>query len=215
LDALFLPESPPASPAELATATGRGRRSAIGTYGFHVGGLILEPGRRAGETIAPLEKRVPLPDAWRFVLLYSRKTTGLSGDAERAAFARLPPVPPESTRQLWRWANDVMFPAAAAGRFDEFADAVYNYGYLAGECFATVQGSAFAGPEIADLVGTLRGWGVRGVGQSSWGPTVFAVLPDAAAAEVLEARIRREYPPSELGIITTAPNNSGARIEIC
>jgi beta-ribofuranosylaminobenzene 5'-phosphate synthase len=34
-------------------------------------------------------------------------------------------------------------------------------------------------------VEAVRRFGVQGVGQSSWGPTVFAILPNAAAANTL------------------------------
>jgi beta-RFAP synthase len=214
LNALFLPDAPRLSAAELAASSGRGHRSAVGTYGFQLGGLIFEPGKRPGEPIAPLKRRVPLPTEWRFLLLRRGTGCGLSGDVEKRAFDQLPPVPTDATCQLTRLASEEILPAAEAGRFDEFAEAVYKYGYLAGACFAQIQGSAFAGPEIAELVQTLRDWGVRGVGQSSWGPTVFAVLPNSAAAEALEARLRRTYPPNELSLTATAANNLGARIEI-
>ncbi|QJW95461.1 hypothetical protein [Frigoriglobus tundricola] len=39
----------------------------------------------------------------------------------------------------------------------------------------------------------MRGLGVRGVGQSSWGPTVFAVVGDAEAAALVR-RFRGRVP---------------------
>src|SRR5262249_26484284 len=55
--------------ADLARLTGRGLRSAVGSHGFASGGLIWERGRSAGEDLAPLSARVPLPGHWRVVLL--------------------------------------------------------------------------------------------------------------------------------------------------
>src|SRR5205814_1532218 len=58
-----------ADAASLARATGRAHRSAIGTWTFAGGGLVLEGGRRrGGEEVAPLLARLPFPPAWRCVL---------------------------------------------------------------------------------------------------------------------------------------------------
>src|SRR5258708_24173813 len=53
-------------PADLARAVGRARRSAIGTWTFAGGGLVLEGGRRPdGDSVAPLLARLPFPPEWR------------------------------------------------------------------------------------------------------------------------------------------------------
>src|SRR3954468_12322562 len=53
----------PASVIELARATGRGKRSAIGTWAFELGGFIVEGGRRPeSESIAPLLARFTIPE---------------------------------------------------------------------------------------------------------------------------------------------------------
>jgi predicted sugar kinase len=173
----------------------------------------MEPGRLSDEAIAPLDKRVPIPGVWRFVLIAPRRVRGLSGNTEKDAFAQLPPVPHETTKRLVDLARDVIIPAADTGHFEQFAEATYDFGYLAGRCFAKVQGSAFAGQRLTSLVNNLREMGVRGVGQSSWGPTVFAVLPDSSAARWLTDRLGRQYAREEFRVVTTSPNNSGARIE--
>jgi beta-RFAP synthase len=214
LDTLLLPEPGATSAADLARAAGRGQRSAVGTYGFQLGGLILERGKLPREHIAPLEKRVPLPEAWRFLLMTPAGLEGLSGTTEHSAFAKLPPVPRETTDELLRLARDVILPAAAQEDFDEFSEATYRYGYLAGTCFAKVQGAPFADPRVVRLVEDVRNLGVRGVGQSSWGPTVFAVLPNAAEARKLFEHVKDKYASEDLRLVTTGPCNSGARIEV-
>jgi beta-ribofuranosylaminobenzene 5'-phosphate synthase len=213
LQAWILPQAAPLSADELATSVGRARRSAVGSYGFVMGGLIFESGRHSGEMMAPLQRRVAVPDSWRFLLLTPGDSEGLSGSAEKDAFAALPPVPDETTRELVHLARDVIVPATGAGRFDEFAEALHDYNSLAGSCFSKIQGSAFGGPRLQSLVEELRSWGVRGVGQSSWGPTVFAVLPDETAARQVANRIGKKYTEKELRCMTAAPNNTGATIE--
>lgn len=212
LNALLMPDSRSVSPAELATLTRRGHRSAVGTYGFHFGGLILESGKMPGDVIGLLENRVAVPSQWRFVLLRPRNHEGLSGDMEEDAFSLLKSAPAAKTQRLGHLARNVIVPAAEANRFDEFADGVYDYGYLAGTCYTTIQGGAFAGPQLTELIGTIRTMGVRGVGQSSWGPTVFAILPDESGARWFTDQIRRRFSQQELSVVVTHANNSGADI---
>lgn len=201
------------TPQELALSVGRGLRSAIGAYGFSLGGLIVEPGKLAGEDLSPLGRRTSIPDAWRFVLVRPAIACGLHGPAERQAFAALPPVPIDVTQRLVDLATLRLAPAAERGDFTEFSSATYHYGILAGGCFTPVQGGPFNGAILASLVERIRALGVIGVGQSSWGPTLFAVLPDEANARQFARDLvaQTEVP---LDITITAADNAGARIEV-
>lgn len=204
---------PPLDAASLARVANRGLRSAVGTHGFLSGGLILDRGKRNASDLGTLACRVPLPDAWRFVLVLPRDGEGLSGAAERQAFERLPAVPPATTERLVALADEALIPTAAAGDFLAFGEALYEYGRLAGQCFAACQGGPFASPRLARLVQWIRRHGVRGVGQSSWGPAIFALLPERQAAETFVAALQREFPASAVATIITPTNRSGARIE--
>jgi predicted sugar kinase len=203
---------------EAAASVGRGLRSAVGAYGFALGGLIIEPGKLPGEELSPLERRFAVPDNWRFVLVCPQiaaetSTTGLHGAAERQAFARLPPVPQAVTERLRRIALESLAPAVERADCAAFSDAVFEYGIEAGNCFQAVQGGPFNGPILADLAHRMRLLGARGVGQSSWGPTLFAVMPTeteaVAFATAIAAVIAAESPvPADVRI--AAPNNRGA-----
>ncbi len=201
--------------ARLAQCVGRGHRSAIGLYGFVLGGLLYESGKAANEVVAPLVDRVDIPPAWRFVLVRPRDERGLSDEAERDAFADLPPVPPQWTEMLRKAATKRLLPAARQGDFVEFSEVLYWFGYAAGLSFAAEQGGAFAGPRLAALVAWIRERGVAGVGQSSWGPTLFAVVPDESAAAELAQRLRAHPDAGELEVTIASPDNRGARIESC
>src|SRR5262249_37156179 len=77
--------------ADLAVAGGRARRSAIGTWTFAGGGLVVEGGRQAGgDHVAPLIARLPFPPSWHVVVAVPRRLPGISGADEDAAFERLP-----------------------------------------------------------------------------------------------------------------------------
>jgi predicted sugar kinase len=93
-----------------------------------------------------------------------------------------------------------------------FGDAVHEFGRLAGECFSVVQGGPFASPEIASLVDSIREFGVPGAGQSSWGPTVFAITPTEDEAQRLAEWLRGRYDETKHEIVVSRPDNRGATI---
>jgi beta-ribofuranosylaminobenzene 5'-phosphate synthase len=205
---------PSQTPQELAISVGRGQRSAVGTYGFVHGGLIVEQGKLPGEPISPLDCRIDLPQAWRFVLIRHVAATGLAGDDEATAMASLPAVPPAVTNELIADARDRLVPAAAMGDFQTFAASLYRYGRLSGECFAARQGGPYNGPILTALVEQVRALGYPGVGQSSWGPTLFVVAPSQVAAQQLADRLRTNNQADKLKITITPPCNCGARVEV-
>jgi beta-RFAP synthase len=200
------------SPVELSSCVGRGQRSAVGTYGFTLGGLIIEAGKLPGETLAPLVERIEIPPEWRFVLLRPRHHEGLSGEAERRAFRDLPAVPEHVTDRLWSIVENQMVPSARRGDIAEFGESIYQFGFEAGMCFAPRQGGPFASPRLAEWVATIRSMGVAGVGQSSWGPTIFALLPDHAAAEMFVEDFCSRNAQDSIEPLITPPNNTGARL---
>jgi beta-ribofuranosylaminobenzene 5'-phosphate synthase len=200
--------------AELAISVGRGLRSAVGTYGFVQGGLIVERGKLAEEPIAPLDCRLELPCPWCVVLVQPAVASGLSGVAEQQAFDSLPPVPREVTRQLSDEIRLHTVPAAARSDFERFSESVYRYGRLAGQCFAPIQGGPYNGRHLEQLVQVIRSLGIRGVGQSSWGPTLFALLPDPAAAEHFQRRLSEQLPPPLPKMLTSPLNRHGAQVTV-
>jgi beta-RFAP synthase len=199
--------------SELAIASGRGLRSAIGTYGFLHGGLLVEGGKSAGEALSPLERRIELPESWRFVLVSPRGERGLAGDAERRAFSQLPPVPAEVTAELRTEVADELIPAATAGEFDRFSQSLHRFGHLAGLCFAACQHGAFANERVSTIISRIRELGISGVGQSSWGPTVFAVVESEAAARQLGEQLVSQLDTGETWQIAR-PTARGANIHI-
>jgi beta-ribofuranosylaminobenzene 5'-phosphate synthase len=197
---------------QLARSVGRGLRSAVGTYGFQYGGLIVDAGKEPGEALGQLARRIELPSKWRFVLVRGACEDGLAGDRETDAFARLPPMPPDVTTKLWQITDDELLPAVERADCEAFGEAVYQFGRLAGECFAAVQGGPFANSETTRLVESIRNHGVPGVGQSSWGPTVFAITADEREAESLAQWLRGMFPLLDRDITIASPSNQGAQL---
>jgi predicted sugar kinase len=201
---------PPLS--QLAQSVQRGLRSAIGTYGFAHGGLVAEYGKLPDEVLSPLGRRISVPDDWRFVILCSKGGEGLHGKREKKAFARLPPVSAERAEVLATELQQHLLPATEAGDFDGFSESLYRFGYEAGRCFEAVQGGAYNGRQLERVVQRVRTAGIRGVGQSSWGPTVFAVCRDQNQARELAQECRRDWHVEELECWISPPANGGATI---
>ena len=199
---------------ELARFVSRGKRSAVGAHGFDHGGWILDGGHGAPDQLGNLDARHAVPIDWRFVLINASTQDGLSGEQEKRAFARVPQIPAATTMKLRDLATEEMQPALAAQDFDRFANAVYDYGMAAGECFASVQGGPFASASIAELVAFLRSIGVHGCGQSSWGPTVFALAPSPAAADQIRDDVLACGGFSGASITITPAANQGAGITL-
>jgi beta-RFAP synthase len=189
-------------PLTLARLVGRGQRSAIGTWTFALGGFVLEGGRRPdSDAMAPLISRLPIPPAWRCVIAIPEGQPGLSGVAEAAAFRQLPP--PEE-REVERVAHLVLMqllPALADADLIAFGAALTEVQRITGGWFSPAQGGAFAST-TRGLVDRLAEFGALGVGQSSWGPTVYGLVPHQDAARDLAQRVRAHLGGSGLVLET-------------
>ena len=89
---------------------------------------------------------------------------------------------------------------------------MYRFGRQAGLCYAAVQGGPFSSPQVEMLVERIRSFGVSGVGQSSWGPTIYAICRDQADARWLIDRLQAESLLDECDVTVTAPRNCGATV---
>ena len=202
----------PADAAALARAVGRARRSAVGTWTFAGGGLVLEGGRRPDhDDVAPLLARLPFPPSWRCVVAIPASAPGVSGSAEDQAFAQLP-SPPE--RDIERVAHRVLMailPAVVEGDLETFGSALTEVQEMTGRWFAPAQGGTFAPGASAGLVQLLRENGATGVGQSSWGPAVYGIVEGEAAGVRLAGVVRSVLRGA--GVVAEGPfRQDGARV---
>lgn len=195
-----------------ARLLGRGQRSGIGLYGFRHGGFIVDDGKVADE-LPRVRERIEFPVAWRIVLVRPPVAAAWHGPAERSAFHRRRPAADAlaTTARLLRTANEYVIPALKAADFDTFAASLTEFNRAAGEPFRADQGGPYAGPAVSEMIKELLSWNVRGVGQSSWGPTVFAMTPSEEEAERLAARVRARF-PNVADVTFTAADNEGARV---
>ena len=191
--------------ATLAQWLGRGQRSGIGVAGFDHGGLLVDGGPSADGGPASLLSRIPLPAAWRVLVVQDNAHQGLSGDSERQALAALAPLPRPLAADICHQVLMRVLPGAAGAEFAPFAAGVSRVQQVLGEHFASAQGgAAFGSPAVGRLIEWIAAASRRGdaagqrqdmagdraehgaaIGQSSWGPTGFAILPSQAQADAV------------------------------
>ena len=198
--------------ASLARAVGRARRSAIGTWTFADGGLVVEGGRhRERDDPGPLLARLPFPASWRCVVAIPAAQEGISGAQEAAAFAELPPPPEQEVERVSHLVLMGLLPAVAEDDLPAFGRALSAIQEITGRWFAPVQGGTFAPGATTDLIHHLRAWGAPGVGQSSWGPAVYAIVDGEEAGARLASRVREAV--GATGIVYVGPfPRHGARV---
>ncbi len=197
---------------ELASLVSRGARSAIGAYGFFHGGFIIEGGKRDPQSLSPMLVQQPFPPDWRLILITPDRLVGLSADREVQAFAKMISIPREVTAEMCRLALLGLLPALIERDLPTFSRALFDMQQRVGMCFAAAQGGIYADPLLDRIVKFIRQQGVEGVGQSSWGPTLYAVAADESNARDLAVRLGAAFDLQPHEVLVTRADNIGCRM---
>ena len=202
------------SSEELCALMNRARRSGVGYHLFHRGGFVVEgghavEGQKLGEA-PPLLLRHEFPEDWRIVAAVPKPSETISGEAEETAFSRLGPASDQMVDQIARIVLMRLLPALVERDLPTFGAALTEAQELVGSCFAAVQNGLFH-PDAAVLITRLKDAGARGVGQSSWGPAVYAFAADEKEEKHLLDVARRASP--EGSVFAVRGWNRGAAVE--
>ena len=225
----------------LAYVSGRGKRSAIGLHGFLHGGLIQDLGYLSESASSPaLHTHCPVPDSeaiahraasppaaprsvavqatgfpddWPIVLILGSEGSCMHGKLEEtlitAAGAR-----PNPHRDEMIALSKICMSAARQRNFDEFVLALENYMTLASRLFESVQSGRYSNAEIANTVARATELGLRGVGQSSWGPTVFGFANHVDKATTAAQGLRQILDPGSSQVVIASASEHGAQWRI-
>ncbi len=204
--------------SEIASRLGRGRRSGVGIATFERGGLVVDAGvvraTPAGSIeskgVPPVIFQQPLPEDWEFVLASPAGEHGLHGPREEAVFRSLPPMSDTVAGRISRLVLMKALPAVLTDDLQAFGEAITEIQALMGQQFAAYQAGPYSselGQAVAEFA---RQQGAAGVGQSSWGPTVFALVRGADAARELIARIRARVGDLPIALSHTRASPRGA-----
>ncbi len=199
----------PFSPDDFADVLDRGNRSGVGLAAFTQGGLIVDGGRDESGAPPPVIARLPYPEAWRVVLILDEAAIGVHGSRETEAFRDLPVFDAGQAAEICRIVLMQVLPAAATAEPRGFGAGITAIQKRIGDHFAPHQGGRFASPAVAEVLAAIAAEGIPGYGQSSWGPTGFALMPSQAEAEALVARLER---PGRLRFVIAKGRNAGASV---
>ena len=196
-------------------------RSGVGIAGFDAGGLHWSTalGPRADGAPAALVARLALPPAWRVILVLDPRVRGLSGAQEKAALATLPPLAREVAADICHETLMHLLPGAAGAEFAPFAAGVTRVQrLLARHSRARRRATGFdyasATPAVAAaVVEWIAAHTCAGIGQSSWGPTGFAIVASLdEARRALAAAQSAGVVDAALDIFITSARNRGGSI---
>jgi beta-ribofuranosylaminobenzene 5'-phosphate synthase len=178
-----------AQPVELASVLGRGEQSATGTYVFQLGGFVAEGGWGEKTRFPPLLFRHTFPEDWRFLIVVP-EARSFDEKQEQEAFEKLPEADEKLVHEASYRVLLGMAPAVAEKDIQAFGVNLTKLQEIVGAMFSKAQGGVFQ-PHSAPLIEKLKVMGAIGVGQSSWGPAVYALF-DAETGKSVEALLRRE-----------------------
>lgn len=184
----------PESLESVASMTERGARSGIGIGTFALGGLIVDGGRGADTVVPPVISRMAFPEEWCIILIFDKSARGVHGEAEIQAFKTLPQFSSESAAELCRYVLMQALPALAEHNLAAFGEAVFELQARVGDHFALAQGGGrYASRNVTSVLELLGQQGVVCRGQSSWGPTGFAVVENEMHAKHLLEGLESKY----------------------
>ena len=223
---------------KLAWLSGRGKRSAIGLHGFLHGGLVRDLGyatntdsehatlttqseahRLATVATSQLNENAGrpvhtqgclLPRDWMVVLCCSCNSGDVHGKLEDQLIGRAAAHTNPHRERMLSLSNEAL-QAAQSDDFLGFAQVLDEYMELASRLFASVQAGRYRDAQTAFCVEQLQLVGLSGVGQSSWGPTVFGFAPNSERAQVAADQLSAALDSNNYRIVIARPKTSGAQ----
>lgn len=199
----------------LANAVERRPRSGIGIGAFELGGFLVDGGRKTPTDPAPIIMRHEFPAEWRFLLVLDHGRQGLHGPAERDAFQALPTFSDALAGALCRRLVLELLPGLVERDFAAVSAALGDIQRRLGAYFSPSQNGPYSSPAVAAVMDRLDRAGITGIGQSSWGPTGFALVESAERADELAADLAGiAGPHGDIEIRIVAARNRGAEITV-
>lgn len=206
---------PPLTARWLVRYAGRGLRSAVGLSGFLHGGLLLDRGYEEGFSSELPERPLTansmrLPAGWRVVLILPSQEQRVHGRREVELIAELGKVPHGQSAQMLHLAQQICDLAQTGDDLRAFTDALDQYMERGARLFSGYQHGLYNGAEVTAAVELARAAGLLGVGQSSWGPTVFGFAESQTQANHLAEYVRGVRP--DWRVTVTQPAATGAEV---
>lgn len=199
---------------EAAALVNRGKRSGIGIAAFEQGGFLVDGGVGMHAQIPPLLARMDFPAQWDVLLVMDPALHGAYGAQETQAFMDLPPFPAIEAAAIARLVLMKVLPGLAELDLEAFGSGIREIQQMLGAHFAPAQGgSMYTSQRVGSVMDWLESRGVQCVGQSSWGPTGFAVVESGTGTAKLVEEVRHIAPGLEYRICKARNQGSEIRLE--
>ncbi|MCE4627654.1 MAG: hypothetical protein F7C34_00690 [Desulfurococcales archaeon] len=208
----------PFEAADWAVRLGRSTISGLGLYSFLYGGLLFDAGFKPGESRPPPLLFRAEPPGWMriIVALPSRPIARIRELKKREdeILSSMPHMNPDMADRLSRMMLMGILGNIADGDWKLAGKFITEFNRSLGEYWRGPQESVYCCKESESLIRFFDSKGAIFVGQSSWGPTVYAAFPeDLVGRVVVEARSLME----DLGggdVWITSPASTGALVRI-
>lgn len=210
---------------ECAPKLGRGERSGVGVASFEQGGFNIDEGQETDSLTrgrrgikkwkVPNEKvNLKIPKDWVFVVVKLEIGEGYSGNEEKKLINFvMKDARPDVTKEIDQVIDEKLIPSVHNGNCVEFGFAVEEISRLNGTWYEKYQGGIYR-PPIGEMVNKLQdNNNIFGVGQSSWGPSLYSVTSEEYGRDV-ENNIQELLDELEIEgtIIKASPRNKGAEV---
>ncbi len=199
----------------MAWRFGRGRVSGVGVWTFIYGGIVVDSGRVPDMgRVPPPVSHAYFPPRWRAVIALPTVNGYSMSEVSEEPIMKKPLKHPK---------QDILYSAVARllsathlGLFDEFVTSIEKIQELTGEYFSRWQGGIYCCEQSRALAERMKSLGLRGVGQSSWGPTVYGFTPTnegaGEAATELTAYMREVGIKGYVWVTRIARNGHTAKV---
>jgi beta-ribofuranosylaminobenzene 5'-phosphate synthase len=198
----------------LAAQLGRGGTSGLGAHAFGQGGFVVDGGRAwpqaksemlpsrycKFESIPPCLARFNFPD-WGICILTPRVETTVSGSDELDRFRSLVPIPVADVNAQSRLVLLGLMPSILESDFEGFCEAASELNNLG----LKARQWSVSDREVKACRVALADASFRGIGLSSWGPSVFGFAKSQDEARELATGLK--IPESTQISVLTAQNH--------
>ncbi len=193
----------------LTQATQRGKRSHIGLAGFLLGGWIFDRGQSSGTDRWMHRKS---PSDWRVILAQPNLAETIHGDQEAKMFVKSETHANPHRAEMIAMIESKILPGLECQSLQQVDRAIGQYGRFAGKVFKEVQHGLYRSKEVAEVIASMNDLGLFACGQSSWGPTAFAIASSLEQAESLLPSLRERSPEANWSISNFAAQGACFRI---
>ncbi len=196
------------SETQMAQLSGRGARSGIGLGAFERGGFLVDSGKNLND-LPEIAIRYDFPQNWRIILVSDNVHVGVHGESELQAFQTLKPMQSSLKEMVF----SQMVPALQRADLLAFGAYMSDLQAYNGTYFSPIQGGHFASKNVESALTFLQENGAVCLGQSSWGPTGFAIVENEVKANLHLAQLKKQFAYVEnLSFVMTQGYNQGATL---